>query len=154
MIFYPNININIKFWMVQLWTCILILILTNIEMSYYILLSHRLKDRFCPVPWILQHILVEIVLLALLVVLLMDLGNTARMQLEDKMGNGKVGSEGLVIVIYVQIIQINTIQINQRLLYLYIMKLYYAIIAKHSKYVSSTMIFFGVGFISYILPCF
>ena len=59
------------------------LIPTSIAMSY-ILLSLRLNDRFCPVPWILQHILVEIVLLALL---LMDLGNTARMQLEDKMGN-------------------------------------------------------------------
>ena len=61
---------------------------TWMVMSYYLLLSLRLKDRFCPVPWILQHILLEIVLLALMVVLLMDLGNTARMQLEDKMGSG------------------------------------------------------------------
>ena len=37
--------------------------------------------------WILQHILVEIVLLAMLMVLIMDLGNTARIQLEDKMGS-------------------------------------------------------------------
>ena len=61
------------------------MILTSIVMSYNIVLSLRMKDKFCPVSWILQHILVEIVLLALLVVLLMNLGNTARMQLEDKM---------------------------------------------------------------------
>ena len=66
------------------------MILTSVVMSFYILLSLKLKDRFCPVPWILQHqhILVEIVLLALLVVILMDLGNTAKMQLGDKMGSG------------------------------------------------------------------
>ena len=78
------------------WTTILttislfsmLMVLTSVVVLYYLLLSLRLKDRFCLVPWILQHILVEIVLLVMLVILFMDLSNMARMQLEVQTGEG------------------------------------------------------------------
>ena len=66
----------------------LLMMLTSLVMLYYLLLSLRLKDRFCMVPWILQHILVEIVLFIILVIVLMDLSNTTRMQLEVQTGEG------------------------------------------------------------------
>ena len=64
------------------------MMLTSVVVLYYLLLSLRLKDRFCLVPWILQHILVEIGLLIMLVILFMDLSNMARMQLEMQTGDG------------------------------------------------------------------
>ena len=66
----------------------MLMMLTSVVVLYYLLLSLRLKDRFCLVPWILQHILVEIVLLVMLVILFMDLSNMARMQLEVQTGDG------------------------------------------------------------------
>ena len=66
----------------------MLMVLTSVVVLYYLLLSLRLKDRFCLVPWILQHILVEIVLLIMLVILLMDLSNMARMLLEVQSGEG------------------------------------------------------------------
>ena len=66
----------------------MLMVLTSVVVLYYLLLSLRLKDRFCLVPWILQHILVEIVLLIMLAILLMDLSNMARMQLEVQTGGG------------------------------------------------------------------
>ena len=66
----------------------MLMMLTSVVVLYYLLLSLRLKDRFCLVPWILQHILLEIVLFIMLVILLMDLSNMARMQLEVQTGDG------------------------------------------------------------------
>ena len=49
-------------------------------------------------PWILQHILVEIVLFVILVILLMDLRNISRMQLEGLPRDGSFAMAVSVII--------------------------------------------------------
>ena len=75
------------------------MILTSLVMLFYLLLSLRVRDRFCIVPWIFQHILLEILLLVILVILLMDVSNTARVELEMK--EGTAGNYATVVVVFI-----------------------------------------------------
>jgi len=75
---------NILLSLTSLFT--LSMILTSVVMLFYLLLSLRLKDRFFIVPWIFLHVLLDIVLLSIVVILLIDVGNTARTDLEIKSG--------------------------------------------------------------------
>ena len=68
-------------------------------MLFYLLLSLRLRDRFCIVPWIFQHILLEILLLVILMILLMDASNTARVELEMK--EGTAGNYATTVLVFI-----------------------------------------------------
>ena len=68
----------------------LLMVLSSMVMIFYLLFSLRLKDRFCLAPWIFQHILIEIAFFIMLVILLMDISNTARVKLEIQNGDGGI----------------------------------------------------------------
>merc|ERR1719233_2693471 len=75
------------------------MMLTSLVMLFYHLLSLRVKDRFCIVPWIFQHILLEILLLVILMILLMDASKTARVELE--MNDGTAGNYATAVVVFI-----------------------------------------------------
>ena len=64
----------------------ILLIISSCVMLFYLFFSLRISDRFCLLPWMLQHLLIFIGVFGILIILFIDLPNFERVELEIRTG--------------------------------------------------------------------